>query len=98
MYKVILILSPLFGPNTPEWQLWTALIFMFVSGLAVFGWGFILEQKYTGPYTLLTASSDQKWKWAAIIMFWQTLIIPILGLVQPVLSPVPDQWPAFPLF
>lgn len=98
MHKAIPILSPLFGPNTPEWQLWAALIFMFGSGLAVFGWGFILEQKYTGPYTLLTASSDQKWKWAAIIMFWQTLIIPILGLVQPVLSPVPDQWPTFPLF
>jgi hypothetical protein len=31
-------------------------------------------------------------------MFWQTLMIPILGLVQPILSPVPDQWPAFPLF
>jgi hypothetical protein len=30
-------------------------------------------------------------------MFWQTLMIPILGLVAPILSPRSDQWPAFPL-
>lgn len=98
MYKVLPISISLFGPNTPEWQLWLVIIFMFVSALATVGGSFILEQRFTSPYTLAKASSRQKWKWAAIIMFWQTLIIPILGLIQPILSPLSNQWPAFPLF
>lgn len=98
MQKTILISSSAFGPNTPEWQLWAIGIFMLISIMVVVGWGYILEQKFTGPYTLLSASSRQKWKWAAIVVFWQTLMIPLLGLVQPILSPLPDQWPTFPLF
>lgn len=88
MLKIIPISA--FEQNTPEWQSWAVAIIIFTAMLVCLGWGFILEQKYTGPYTLLSTSSHQKWKWAVTVMFWQTLIIPIMGLI-PLISPDPDQ-------
>jgi hypothetical protein len=74
MQTTRLALPTMFGPNTPEWQVWAAAIFMLISIGVVVEWGSILEQRYTGPYILIAAASCQKWKWAAIIMFWQTLL------------------------
>ena len=61
-------------------------------------WGFILDRRYNGPYTLLAASNRQKWKRSIIIMFVETVWIPLAGSLQALISPRPDQWPAFALF
>jgi len=65
-----------------------------VGGLA---WSFILDTRYTGPYTLLRATMRQKLRWAAKITFWQTLAIPLLGVILPLLAPRFARWPVFTL-
>lgn len=90
-------LAPPLAPNTPEWLLAVKIILTMIACIAGPVYGFILDRKYTGPYTLLAASSKQKWRWAAMITFWPSLLILFIGLVAPLLSPYPDQWPAFPL-
>lgn len=65
-----------------------------VGGLA---WSFVLDTRYTGPYTLVRASMKQKLGWAAKITFWQTLTIPILGIVIPLIVPSFGTWPVFTL-
>ena len=73
----------------------TALGFLVcVGGLA---WSFVLDTRYTGPYTLVRASMKQKLGWAAKITFWQTLTIPILGIVIPLMVPSFATWPVFTL-
>jgi len=73
----------------------TALAFLVcVGGLA---WSFVLDTRYTGPYTLVRASLEQKLRWAAKITFWQTLSIPILGIVVPLIAPGFASWPVFTL-
>ena len=86
------------GPNTPEWLVIAASIIGI--GICLVGnvWGLILETRYVGPYTLLATSNRQKWKRATIVMCVETVWIPLIGLFQPLISPLPDQWPAFPLF
>jgi len=86
------------GPNTPEWLAIAAAMLAIGLCLVALVWGFILDRKYNGPYTLLAASNGQKWKSATIIMFLYTVCIPLAGALQPLMSPYPDQWPAFPLF
>ena len=90
-------LAPPLAPNTPEWLLTITTILIIIACMAGPVYGFILDRKYTGPYTLRAASSKQKWRWAAMTAFWPSLFIPFIGLVAPLLSPYPDQWPAFPL-
>jgi hypothetical protein len=91
-------LHTLLGPNTPEWLLWTSVFVTFVLLIMVVAWAQVLERKYEGPYTLAAASSPQKWRWAVALAFWKTAPMPLLGLVEPIMSPYPGQWPAFPLF
>ncbi|MBN1318371.1 MAG: hypothetical protein JXA42_23025 [Anaerolineales bacterium] len=69
------ITTTLLEPDTPEWQLWLVLIIAFAI-LAIGGGLYLLERKITGPYTLTQASSGQKWKWAVILAFPQTIIVP----------------------
>ena len=65
----------------PEW-LETALNVVFLGlAFAAFGWGFVLDQRYTGPYTLKVASATQKWRRAVIVMFWQTMPFPLMGWI-----------------
>jgi len=92
------VFSPLTAPNTPGWLLVTVVVVGFTAALGSIIWGQIQEFRYTRPYQLAGASSASKWRFAAVIAFWHTIWLPIVGLVQPVLSPLPDQWPAFPLF
>ncbi len=93
-----MMFSILPAPNTPEWLLITVLVFSLVSLLGMIGWAMILEIRYISPFTIIKTSNREKWRRAAILALLQTAMIPILGLVQPTLSPRPDQWPAFPLF
>ncbi|MDH5507885.1 MAG: hypothetical protein OEZ02_11760 [Anaerolineae bacterium] len=79
------------GPETPEWQIVTALVIITVVMLFSLGWSFVVERRFTGPYTLLAATSKQKWEMAAKVMFWQTLMFPFLGFAAPIISPFPDQ-------
>ena len=88
----------LLEPDTPEWLFWFALIAGLGSVLVMLIWSAILEIKYIGPYTLIATPPREKWRRAFILALLQTGMIPVLGLVQPPLSPHPDQWPAFPLF
>jgi hypothetical protein len=90
-------LAPPSTPDTPEWLLTVTVILTSIACIAGPLFGFILDRRYTGPYTLRTASSKQKWQWAAMITLWPSLLVPFIGLVAPILSPHPDQWPAFPL-
>ncbi|HYN89946.1 MAG TPA: hypothetical protein VER55_15540 [Ardenticatenaceae bacterium] len=94
---VSFVFAPVSGPNTPEWlRLLVVLVDLFLVLLSM-GWSWILERRYTSPYALRSATTRQKWRQTLIVIFMRTLFIPLLGLTQPILSPVPDQWPAFPL-
>lgn len=88
-----------FDSSVPEWVFGGILIVLL---LAIFGsivWGGVLDYRYTGPYTLLAASSKQKWQWAAMIMFWYTISLPLLGLIDPLLNiSDPRHWSGFPVF
>ena len=86
------------GPTTPEWLVIAAALIAIGLCLVALAWGFILDRKYNGPYTLLAASNGQKWKRATIIMFVETVWIPLAGSLQALISPHPDQWPVFALF
>jgi hypothetical protein len=90
------LISPL-GPDTHDWLLWATSILVFLALAALGIWSVILEHRHTGPYTLKAASSKQKWLWSVTQMFWITLLLPLIGLVEPILSPHPDQWPTFPM-
>jgi hypothetical protein len=53
---------------------------------------YVLERRYKGPYTLLAASSEEKWRWAIELAFWETGWIFLMVLGMPVRSSDPDQW------
>jgi len=52
----------------------------------------ILERRYKGPYTLLAASSEEKWRWAVDLAFWETGWLFLMVLGMPVRSSDPNQW------
>lgn len=85
------------GPNTPVWLAIAAAIITIGLCLVAIVWGFVLDRKYNGPYTLLAASNGQKWKRATIIMFAYTVWIPLAGPLQALISPHPGLWPALTL-
>jgi hypothetical protein len=86
-----LYFTPPLGPNTPDWLVGVALVVFLITGMGSLVWGYILERRYTGPYTLLAASSQQKWRWAVTLAFWETIFVVVLGLIAPIISPLPDQ-------
>ena len=96
MSSRVFYLFPPLEPNTPEWLVGTALVIFLIAGMGSLLWGYILERRYTSPYTLLAASSQQKWRWAVTLAFWETIFVVVLGLIEPIISPLPDQ-SAFPL-
>ncbi|MFZ2171089.1 MAG: hypothetical protein WAW61_15810 [Methylococcaceae bacterium] len=85
------------APDTPEWLLITFVVVFLIILFGLTGWGLILEIRYTSPFTLITTSNRDKWRRAAILAFLQTAMIPILGLVAPIMSPLPDQWLEVPI-
>jgi len=97
MDKFSMMFSMLLAPDTPEWLLITvvAVFLIFLFGLGV--WGLILEYKYINPFVLIKASNRDKWRRAAILALIQSAMIPILGFVAPIVSPLPDQWLFIPV-
>lgn len=93
-----MMLSMFLAPNTPDWLLTTVIVLFLGLIFGILAWATILEIRYIGPYTLIKASSKEKWRRATILALLQTATIPILGLVVPILSPLPDQWPTIPLY
>jgi hypothetical protein len=89
---------PNLAPNTPTWLEAVALAAAAAATVAALIASHLRERRVTGPYTLLAASSAQKWRWAAELSIIRYAWIPLLGLIQPLLSPLPDQWPVFPIF
>jgi hypothetical protein len=85
------------GSETPEWLLMAAGILLPLAVIGSMGWGVILEIRYIGPYTLNATASSEKWRRAVILALLQTSMIPLFGLVLPLLSPDSIQWPAFPI-
>ena len=97
MSSRVFYLFPPLEPNTPEWLVGTALVIFLIAGMGSLLWGYILERRYTSPYTLLAASSQQKWRWAVTLAFWDTISLVVLGLIAPIISPLPDQWVFAPI-
>jgi len=93
-----MIFKVLLAPDSPVWLLLTTVILSLIIVAGTAGWGAILEIRYTGPYTLIATPSSQKWRRAVILASLQTSFIPLIGLIGPILSPLPDQSPVFPLF
>ncbi len=89
--------TPLLAPDTPRWLVLTASIVFVVLLLALEIGAAILAIRYKGPYTLAAASNSQKWQRAAILAGIATSPICVLGLVEPLISPAPNQWPIFTL-
>ncbi len=89
--------TPPLEPNTPGWLIGLALAVLLIAAFGSIMWGYILERRYTGPYTLLGASSQQKWRWAVTLAFWNTISVVVFGLVAPIISPLPDQWAFAPV-
>ncbi|MEN8243103.1 MAG: hypothetical protein ABFS17_14410 [Chloroflexota bacterium] len=92
-----MIFSRLLAPDTPEWLSTTSVVVYIISIFGFLGWGMILELRYISPYTLINTSDREKWRRAANLAFFQSAMIPILGLVAPIISPLPDQWPFIPI-
>jgi len=86
-------LNSLLSPGLTALVVVVGLLFV-AAGLA---WSLVLESRYTGPFTLLRATLLQKLRWAAKITFWQTLVLPVLGIIMPLLTPGWAQWPVFTL-
>ncbi len=80
------------GPNTPDWLIGIALIVAFSVLVILLIKGAILEIRSLGPYTLANLSSKEKWVRAFKIALYQSSFVPIVGLIAPFLSPLPDQW------
>jgi hypothetical protein len=97
MNLVLIVVCVPLGVSTFPWG--TVLVTVLVSLIAVGGfiWSFVLDTRYTGPYTLLRANLRQKLRWAFYITFWQTLVIPALGVIIPMIVPEYAQWPVFTL-
>ena len=91
------MLSILLTPDTPEWLLSATLIASTGIIIGMLIWGTILEIRYVSPYTIIKSSGKEKWRKAIILALLQTGMFPILGLIQPILSPASAQWPTFPL-
>ena len=89
--------TPPLEPNTPGWLIGLALVVFLIAGIGSVMWGYMLERRYTSPYTLRGASSQQKWRWAVTLAFWDTISLVVLGLIAPIISPLPDQWAFAPI-
>jgi hypothetical protein len=89
--------SILLAPDTPEWLMVTVVVVSFIFIIGLWGWGMVLERRYTGPYTLIKTSNREKWRRAAILAPFQTAMLPLMGLAAPFISPLPDQWPFIPI-
>ena len=81
------------APDTPEWLLTTATVVFLLLLFGLGGWGLILEIRYISPFTLIQTNNRDKWRKAFILAFLQTVIIPVIGFMAPIVSPLPDQWP-----
>jgi hypothetical protein len=89
---------PLFAPDTPGWFLSLVTCIAVGGSIGMLIWGFVLEIRLPHAYPHGAVSSKERWRKAIILALLQTSIIPLLGLVGPVLSPHPNQFPVFPLF
>jgi hypothetical protein len=92
-----MMFSMLLAPDTPEWLLITIVIVFLIFLFGLGGWGLILEIRYISPFTLIKTSNRDKWRRAAILASLQSAMIPIIGLMAPIISPRPDQWPFIPI-
>ena len=92
-----MIWNSLLPPETAEWLVLAVCFTLIIALVILLGWAAILEIRYMSPYTLIAASANQKWRRAAIPALLQTSVLLLLGLVEPFISPEPDQWPAAPL-
>lgn len=84
--------------NTAEWLF---MIFIISVVGAIFAWailGFVLEIKYSGPYTVANASGKEKWRRSTILALVQTGILPITGLLQLILVPYVKDGLILPMF
>jgi hypothetical protein len=64
--------------NIHDWIVGASACFGFVILFVWYWWTYRLEMKYTGPYTLKSASSKQKWRWAINLVFFY--MSPFLGV------------------
>ena len=60
-------------------------------------WSLKLDNRHQRPYTLLRATSKEKWRWAATYGFGLAVLSPLLGVIATFISPRPDQWAFIPL-
>lgn len=70
----------------PEWLFVAIIVFFIGTTLALGIWAIVLETSFTGPYTLIKKSNEQKWRRAALLALLQTGLLPILGLFAGLLS------------
>jgi len=82
--------------ETPLWPIAIALVLVSAVTAGALTASFALQRRWTGPYSLRAASSSEKWRWAVILPLVRFSRAPLLGLIQPLLSPLPGQWPGFP--
>ena len=89
--------SVLLTPDTPQWLILLTLVVFVGVTIGMLIWGAILEIRYISPYTIIRFNTKEKWRRAVILALLQTGVMPFIGLIQPILSPIPDQWPIFPI-
>ena len=92
-----MMFSMLLSPDTPEWLLMTVVVVFVIFLFGLGAWGLVLEYKYINPFRLVKASNRDKWRRAAILALIQSAIIPIIGFVAPIMSPLSDQWLFIPI-
>lgn len=88
-----MMFSTVLAPDTPEWLLTTATVMFVIILFGLGGWGLILETRYVSPFTLIQTKNQDKWRKAFILAFLQTAIIPVMGFMAPIVSPLPNQSP-----
>jgi len=58
---------------------------------------FLLHRRYTGPYTLLEASAQDKWRRAVAIAFWETAPVLAAGMLVAILDVRTNHLMLYPL-
>jgi hypothetical protein len=89
--------SQVFAPDTPTWLSIIVLVLTLGTLIVLLVLAMILEIQYTSPFILNNTENKEKWRRATILALMQTAMIPIFGIVQPILSPHSGQFPMFTL-
>ncbi len=87
-------LSPTPAPDTPSWLVIPVFALVISVMVIMLALSFVLERRWTGPYSLRARASQEKWRWALILSLLRFGWVPLL----PALSPLPGEWPTFPIY